>query len=71
VIDGVSKEIEEVNKEIRRESAKLEEDLRIAISMPCMGFASASVILSEIGDYRNFKTPEQIAAYFGIVPSVY
>ena len=71
VIDGVSKEIEEVNREIRRDSANLKEDLGIAISMPGMGFASASVILSEIGDYRDFKTSEQIASYFGIVPSVY
>jgi transposase len=71
VIDGVSKEIEEVNREIRRDSASLKEDLGIAISMPGMGFASASVILSEIGDYRDFKTSEQIASYFGIVPSVY
>jgi transposase len=71
VIDGVSKEIEEVNREIRRDSASLKEDLGIAISMPGMGFTSASVIISEIGDYRDFKTSEQIASYFGIVPSVY
>lgn len=38
VIDRVSKKIEEVNKEIRREPAKLKEDLRIAISMLGMGF---------------------------------
>jgi len=29
------------------------------------------VILSEIGDYRDFQTSEQLAAYFGIVPTVY
>jgi transposase len=70
-IDAISNEIEETNREIRRKSSNLKEDLRIVLSMPGMGFASASVILSEIGDYRDFSTSEQIAAYFGIVPSVY
>lgn len=71
VIDGLSKEIDETSKEIRIASTTLNEDLRIAISMPGMGFASASVILSEIGDYKDFSTSDQIASYFGIVPSVY
>jgi transposase len=39
--------------------------------MPGMGFISASVIVSEMGDYRDIQTSEQIAAYFGTVPSVY
>ena len=71
LIDEVSSEIEKVYGEIQRLSANFNEDLKIAISMPGMGFTSASVIISEIGDYRDFQTSEQIAAYFGIVPSVY
>jgi transposase len=71
LIDNVSTEMEDTNREIQRRSTNFKEDLRIILSMPGMGFISASVILSEIGDYRDFKTPEQIAAYFGIVPSVY
>lgn len=71
VIDGISQEIDEMSQEIRNASANINEDLRIAISMPGMGLASASVILSEIGDYKDFSTSDQIASYFGIVPSVY
>ena len=71
LIDEVSAEIEKVYGEIQRRSANFKEDLKIVISMPGMGFTSASVIVSEIGDYRDFQTSEQIAAYFGIVPSVY
>jgi transposase len=45
--------------------------LRIALSMPGMGFISASTILAEIGDFRDFSSPEKLAAYCGLVPSVY
>ena len=41
------------------------------MSMPGMGAISASSILAEIGDYNNFDSPNKLAAYFGIVPSVY
>ena len=36
-----------------------------------MGFVSASTILAEIGDYRDFCSPDKLAAYCGLVPSVY
>jgi transposase len=71
LIDEVSEEIEKIYGEIQRKSANFKENLKIAISMPGMGSTSASVIISEIGDYRDFQTSEQIAAYFGFVPSVY
>ena len=49
----------------------LTEDAWIAMSMPGIGAISASSILAEIGDYNNFDSPNKLAAYFGIVPSVY
>ncbi len=36
-----------------------------------MGFVSASTILAEIGDFRDFSSPDKLAAYCGLVPSVY
>ena len=39
--------------------------------MPGMGFVSASTILAEIGDFRDFRSPDKLAAYCGLVPSVY
>jgi transposase len=39
--------------------------------MPGIGFVSAVAILSEVGDYRNFKKGEQLAAFSGLDPSVY
>ena len=46
-------------------------ELRIALSMPGMGLISASTILAEIGDFRDFSSPDKLAAYCGLVPSVY
>jgi len=45
--------------------------MKIALSMPGMGFVSASTILAEIGDFRDFSSPDKLAAYCGLVPSVY
>jgi transposase len=39
--------------------------------IPGMGIISASTILAEIGNFGGFKTGEQLAAYCGLVPSVY
>ena len=41
------------------------------MSMPGMGFISASTILAEIGDFRDFSSANKLAAYCGLVPSVY
>jgi transposase len=49
----------------------LRKDLRIALSMPGMGSISASTILAEIGDVRDFSSPDKLVAYCGLVPSVY
>ena len=43
----------------------------IAMSMPGTGFVSATAILAEIGNCTDFKKPEQLAAWCGLVPSLY
>jgi transposase len=49
---------------------KLKEDLEIAMSMTGMGFTSASTILAEIGNYKDFITAEQLASWCGLTPKV-
>ncbi|MGD0955004.1 MAG: IS110 family transposase [Methanotrichaceae archaeon] len=41
------------------------------MSIPGIGIVSAYTILAEIGNYLDFKMPEQLAMWAGIVPSVY
>ena len=41
------------------------------MSVPGIGFTAATTILAEIGDYRDFSSPNKLAAWCGLVPSVY
>jgi hypothetical protein len=40
------------------------------MSIPGIAFTSASAILAEIGDYRDFERGEKLAAWCGLTPSV-
>jgi len=71
MIDAITKQIAEIDSKILDLLSSRNEDMRIALSMPGMGFVSASTILAEIGDFRDFSSPDKLAAYCGLVPSVY
>ena len=71
MIDAVTKQIEEIDAKISDQISIRNEDMRIALSMPGMGFISASTILAEIGDFRDFSSANKLAAYCGLVSSVY
>ena len=71
VIDDITKRIAEIDSKISDLLISRSEDMRIALSMPGMGIISASTILAEIGDFRDFSSPDKLAAYCGLVPSVY
>jgi transposase len=71
MIDAITKEIAEIDAKISDQLSIRNEDMRIALSMPGMGFVSASTILAEIGNFRDFSSPDKLAAYCGLVPSVY
>jgi transposase len=70
-VDYLNGEIESIDTQIQALISKRQGDLKIAMSIPGMGFTSASTILAEIGNFKDFKTGEQLAAYCGLVPSVY
>jgi transposase len=70
-IDAIQKNIEELESEIRRRIAPLRKNLAIVMSVPGIGFISAAVILAEIGNYNDFDKAEKLAAWCGLVPSVY
>ena len=70
-IESIQKRIDELDKEIKARIASRKEDLKIAMSIPGIGFTAAAIILSEIGDFKDFEKPEQLAAWTGLTPSVY
>jgi len=71
MIADIRKRIEELESEIKKRIATRANDMRIARSMPGIGFISAVTILAEIGNYLDFEKPEQLAAWAGIVPTLY
>jgi transposase len=70
-IESIQRRIDELDSEIKNRIASRREDLRIAMSIPGIGFTSAVTILAEIGDFKDFAKAEQLAAWAGLVPAVY
>ena len=70
LMSGVQHKIDRIDTDLKSKIRTRSNDLKIAMSIPGIGFTSAATILAEIGDYRNFATSEQLASYFGIVPFV-
>ncbi|VVB64966.1 Transposase IS116/IS110/IS902 family protein [uncultured archaeon] len=67
---GVQDKINAIDMDLKRKMSTKQNDLKIAMSIPGIEFTSATTILAEIGNYRNFSSSEQLASYFGIVPFV-
>jgi transposase len=54
-IESIQKRIDELDKEIKSRVANRKEDLRIAMSIPGIGFTAATIILAEIGDFMEYE----------------
>ena len=71
LMEGIQKKIDNLDIEIMSRIKSKKEDLEIAMSIPGVGFISASSILAEIGNYRDFANGNKLAAWCGLVPSIY
>ncbi len=70
LIEKIEDKIQMLDREIMSRFQRLKEDLEIAMSINGMGFASASTIMAEIGNYKDFQTGEQLASWCGLTPKV-
>jgi transposase len=70
-IDCLTQKLDDVDLEIKQRISVRKNDLQIAMSVPGIGFTAATTILAEIGNYRDFSTPDKLASWCGIVPNVY
>src|SRR5690606_24827454 len=70
-IDSIQKNIDKMESEIRKRIAPLRKDMAIVMSVPGIGFITTVVLLAEFGNYNDFNKAEQLAAWCGLVPSVY
>ena len=72
LIDGINSEIEEIETMIDYYiTSNHQDELKILRSVPGVGHTGACVLISEIGDASDFSSGEKLAAWTGIVPSVY
>lgn len=68
ILDSIESKIEKTSHAVLKKVQQKSKDLAIVMSIPGIGFVSGSVILSEIGNYRDFQTPEQLAKWCGLNP---
>lgn len=62
------RQIEQTIKTLVKQETYIQQNLFLLQTIPGIGFNSALVILSEIGDFSLFHKPKQLAAYFGLDP---
>ena len=70
LLDQLDKIVNNTSLEILSRLQIRAKDLAIAMSVPGIGFTSASIILAEIGDYHDFQTPEQLVKWCGLAPGL-
>lgn len=70
LIDNLSSEIEKHDQIIEKEQHKYPE-VDILKSIVGIDTFSALLIIAEVGDFTRFHTPQQLAAYSGLIPSTY
>lgn len=66
----VQDKIDRIDMDLKSKIITRLNDLKIAMSIPGIEFTSAATMLAEIGNYRDFSSPEKLASYFGLVPFV-
>lgn len=59
-----------IAKDMSKDMPALSLMLELLQSIPGIGLLTATVILTEIGDFSSFSKPGKLVAYFGIDPSV-
>jgi len=70
VLETVRHEIRGVSKRIQQ-LAEDDQDSMLLMTIPGVGYYSALLIKSEIGDVKRFPAAKQLCSYAGLVPSTY
>jgi len=70
LIDIFSEEIRVLSRELEG-LAKNDEDVKLLMTIPGIGYYSALLVTSEIGDICRFPFAEKLCSYAGLVPSTY
>lgn len=68
LIRELTAEIDEIEAEIKKIMDALDSPI---LSVPGIGYATGAVIVSEIGDFSRFDSPDKILAFAGCSPTTY
>ena len=68
VIRSLNEEINEISNKIKHEASE-DESANLLMSIPGVGYYSALLISSEIGDINRFSDSHHLCSYAGLVPS--
>jgi transposase len=70
VLDTVRSEIRSVSKKVQQVAEK-DHDAMLLMTIPGVGYYSALLIKSEIGDVKRFPSAKRLCSYSGLVPSTH
>ena len=70
ILEVVRKEIQLVSKKVQQ-LAEEDRDTVLLMTIPGMGYYSALLTKSEIGEVKRFRSAKQLCAYAGLVPSTH
>ena len=66
-IDSIDLVIKQVEKEIEK-TIRISPEMKRLMTIPGIGIITASTICAEVGDFKNFQKPENLASFAGLVP---
>jgi len=69
-LDEVERQVEKIEKRMKKVFHP-DEETKLLMTMPGVGFILSVVISLEVGDVRRFNGPERLASYSGTVPRVH
>lgn len=70
IISPLDEEIRCVSKELK-EMAMVDEDVKLLMTIPGVGYYTALLVKSEVGDINRFSDGDKLCSYAGLVPSTH
>jgi transposase len=70
ILDALASEHQQLMALIKR-SAYASDAVKLLMTLPGVGVATAQAIVAAIGDISRFESADKLAAYFGLVPSLH
>jgi len=70
VISVLNNEIKHLSRHLK-ELAEDDEDVRLLMTIPGIGYYTALLVISEIGDINRFSDGDKLCSYGGLVPSTH